>query len=129
MSAKPVSSPQENEETPRGSLQSYAWGFIYSIVLTAIPFLIVIKEQLTGWALTYTLLGFAVVQLLVQLVLFLHLGQESKPRWNTIAFLFAALVVLIVVIGSLWIMANLDYNVMTPAETDQYISEEELIKP
>ncbi len=116
------------EEIPRGTLLSYSLGFIFSIILTAIPFIIVINEFLSGWLLIFTLLGLAALQLFVQLALFLHLGHESKPRWNTIAFLFAGLVVLILVIGSLWIMANLDYRGMSPSETNQYVSDEELIK-
>lgn len=60
--------------------------------------------------LVFTLIGFAISQLLVQLIFFLHLGRGSNVRWNILVFLFATLVILIVVIGSLWIMNNLDYN-------------------
>ena len=103
----------------------YVAGFIFSIALTLIAFLMVDDRLLTGWGLTLTLLGFAIVQLLVQLLFFLHLDQESRPRWNLQAFLFMALVLLIIVLGSLWIMNNLNYRVMTPTETDKYIIEDE----
>jgi len=58
------------------------------------------------------LLGLAALQVLVQLFCFLHLGVEAKPRWNFMMFLFMAFTIAILVAGSLWIMANLDYNTM-----------------
>lgn len=48
----------------------------------------------------------------IQLFFFLHLGQESKPYWNSQLFLFMLTILVILVIGSLWIMHNLSYNVM-----------------
>ncbi len=51
-------------------------------------------------------------QALVQAVLFLHVGLESKPHWYLISFLFLLLVVVVVVGGSLWIMYNLNYQMM-----------------
>jgi cytochrome o ubiquinol oxidase operon protein cyoD len=68
--------------------------------------------------------GLAVVQLFVQLYFFLHMGDESKPRWNLMAFLFMLLVLVIVVFGSLWIMKNLDYH-MSPSDTSNYMMHEE----
>lgn len=55
-------------------------------------------------------LGF--IQTIVQLVLFLHLGSEPKPHWNMTVFLFMILVVVIIVLGSMWIMQNLNYRMM-----------------
>ena len=53
------------------------------------------------------LIVLAVAQLFVQLILFLHLGEERKPRWNLTALIFALLVVAILVGGTIWIMNNL----------------------
>lgn len=110
--------------TSRGTLRSYTIGFLLSVVLTLIPFYIVINELMAGWALALTLLGFAVGQLLVQLLFFIHLGQESKPRWNLLMFLSMLVVLLIVVGGSLWIMKNLNYHMM-PHDMEQQLIEEE----
>jgi cytochrome o ubiquinol oxidase operon protein cyoD len=71
------------------------------------------------------LAGLAVGQLLVQLGLFLHMGSEPKPRWNLMATLFSLMVVIIVVGGSLWIMNNLNYNMMSPSDTDNAIMHDE----
>ncbi len=54
------------------------------------------------------IIGLAVAQLFVQLIYFLHLGQEKKPRWNVITFAFAAFIVLVLVGGTVWIMYHLD---------------------
>jgi cytochrome o ubiquinol oxidase operon protein cyoD len=54
-------------------------------------------------------------------VFFLHLGRESKPRWNLNALLFAVLVVVIIVFGSLWIMHNLNYHMQNPQQINKYL--------
>jgi cytochrome o ubiquinol oxidase operon protein cyoD len=57
----------------------------------------------------------AIAQLLVQLFCFLHLGQESKPRWNLVALVFALFIVVVLVGGTLWIMHNLGHGQMQNA--------------
>jgi cytochrome o ubiquinol oxidase subunit IV len=111
-------------ETAHGTLGSYITGFALSVLFTLAPYYLVVNNVVTGPTLVL-LIGFALLQLLVQLVFFLHLGRESKPRWNAMLLLFAALVVIIVVVGSLWIMNNLNYNMMSPAETEQRLLQEE----
>lgn len=107
-------------------LSFYVFGFMLSILFTIIPYMLVVNERLSGWGLIFALFIFAFSQMAVQLYFFLHLGNEAKPRWNLLMFLFMSLVVGIVVLGSLWIMNNLDYGLSTQ-EVDKYIREEELI--
>ncbi|MFN7093920.1 MAG: cytochrome o ubiquinol oxidase subunit IV [Burkholderiales bacterium] len=95
-----------------GTLKSYIVGFILSIVLTIIPYLIVVDHMLIGNALLLTVVGLAVLQLLVQLVFFLHLSTASEQRWNLMTFMFTILILIILVVGTLWIMWNLNYNMM-----------------
>lgn len=95
-----------------GSLKAYVKGFITSIVLTAASFLLVITKALTGPILIYTLIGLALIQALCQLLFFLHVGEEPKPRWETLVFYFMVLILLIVAIGSIWIMHDLDERMM-----------------
>lgn len=106
MSRMVVSRP----ETRQGSVGSYALGFGLSLLLTAAAFGLVWSKALHGWALIGALFGLAVMQLLVQLLSFLHLSHESRPRWNLQVLVFAVGVVLIIVVGSLWIMQNLQYG-------------------
>lgn len=106
-----------------GSYLSYTVGFVLSIVFTLAAYFLVVDKVLSGRQLVLAIVGLAVAQLFVQLVFFLHLGRESRPRWNQMTFWFAALVVVIVVFGSIWIMENLDYNMM-PDEMNQYMLEQ-----
>lgn len=110
-----------------GSVKSYVSGFVISVILTIMAFLIVSNELASGSALLSMILGLAVIQLFVQAIFFLHLGKESKPRWNLQLFVFMVATVIIIVGGSLWIMANLDYHhqSMSPAETDSEIIKDE----
>jgi cytochrome o ubiquinol oxidase operon protein cyoD len=98
--------------TEHGTFKAYVLGFILSILLTVAAYLVVAEQLLAGWTLVFAIIGLAIAQMFVQLLLFLHLGKESKPRWNLLIFLFMALVVVILVFGSLWIMYNLNYRVM-----------------
>jgi cytochrome o ubiquinol oxidase operon protein cyoD len=104
---------QETKKEWHGTLKSYLIGFVASLLLTAISFSLVVTKFLSGNVLIYTLIGLALVQAIVQLLLFLHVGQEDKPRWETISFCFMVMCVLIIVIGSLWIMSDLDERVMS----------------
>lgn len=115
------------EETSHGSFQSYTIGFITSLVLTGTAYLMVVEHLFGGWTLILAISALAVLQLLVQLLFFLHLGRESRPRWNQSVFAFMLIVVGILVFGSLWIMKNLDYHHgnMTPQQTDDFITKDE----
>ena len=108
-----------------GSVYSYTIGFVLSLVLTFIPYLTVTQGNFSKWLTGFILATCAVLQVFVQLVFFLHLGQEKRPRWKTMSLGFAVMVLLILVFGSLWIMNNLNYNMMSPSETKSYIEHEE----
>lgn len=107
----------------------YITGFIYSVFLTLTAYFLVVNEVFSGWTVVFIILALAVLQLAVQLFYFLHINQEGKPRWNLITFFFAVQTVLIVVLGSVWIMVNLSYHHgrKTPAQIKEYIQEEEAI--
>lgn len=111
------------------SLSGYITGFFAAMGLTLLGYVLVNEhvmhnhQRFGHHALIYAVMALAVVQLFVQLYFFLHLGKEKKPRWNMIAFLFATGVVLILVIGSIWIMDHLNYNMMprSPQDTTKYM--------
>ncbi|MCD9022205.1 cytochrome o ubiquinol oxidase subunit IV [Cohnella silvisoli] len=87
-----------------GSLKSYVIGFLMSLVLTAIPLIVVLNHLLEGKAATLLLLGSAVLQFVVQLVYFMHLKEEGKPRYNLMVLILGLFIVLTIVAGSIWIM-------------------------
>ncbi|HEX4502883.1 MAG TPA: cytochrome o ubiquinol oxidase subunit IV [Scandinavium sp.] len=95
-----------------GSVKTYMTGFILSIILTLIPFWMVMNGSASHVVLIGCVLVAAVVQILVHLVCFLHMNSKSDEGWNLTAFVFTVLIIAIVVIGSIWIMWNLNYNMM-----------------
>ncbi|MET1032930.1 MAG: cytochrome o ubiquinol oxidase subunit IV [Candidatus Saccharimonadales bacterium] len=105
------------------TLRAYVTGFALSLMLTAAAYVSVVNEVLTGTMLIAIITCLAIAQLLVQLVFFLHLQRETKPRLNLMVFSFMLIVVGIIVIGSLWIMHNLDYNMM-PHDMNERMLEE-----
>lgn len=92
-----------------GSLKSYSIGFVCSIVLTIIPIAVVMNGWLEGVASKVVLMGAAVLQFVVQLIFFMHLREEQKPRYNLMALILGLIIVLVIVVGSMWIMV---YNMV-----------------
>ena len=107
-----MSSHQQIAGASHGTRTSYTIGFLLSIVLTAIPFALVMTSAMSQTALIATVVGFAVVQIIVHLVFFLHLNGKSEQRWNAVAFAYTIILLAIVVGGSIWIMYHLNANMM-----------------
>ncbi len=100
-----------------GSLRGYLIGFFLSVVLTAIPFWLVMGEVLPNkLATTAIILAFALVQILVHMVFFLHMTTAPDNTNNVLALAFGILIVALIVAGSLWIMAHLNHRMMTVDE-------------
>ena len=72
-----------------------------------------LTEKLTGIAKGAAVGAAAGVFVLAGLIYFLHLDGSSAQRWNVMAFLFTLLILAIVVVGSLWVMHNMNANMMT----------------
>lgn len=87
-----------------GSFRSYLIGFLLSIVLTIIPLVVVLNDWLEGTGAFAIMLISAILQFVVQLVFFMHLREEKKPRWNLMALLLGVLILATIVVGSIWIM-------------------------
>lgn len=102
----------EEKKLWHGTYISYGIGFFVSLIFTSISFLLVVYEAFPPTPLTYTIAGFALIQAIAQLGLFLHLGQEEKPNWETFIFSFMLLILLIIVVGSLWVMNDLNERMM-----------------
>jgi cytochrome o ubiquinol oxidase operon protein cyoD len=90
----------------------YVTGFVLSLVLTLAAYSLVVYGTMSGLWLLMTLGALALVQMVVQLIYFLHLGDEVGPRYKLWTFLAMAVTLLIVVVGSIWIMQNMNYNMM-----------------
>ncbi len=103
---------KEIQKEWHGTLKSYMIGFLGSILLTAISFFLVLSRLFSDQNLIYAVVALALIQGIGQLIFFLHMGQEAKPRWETLVFCFMVVVLLIIAIGSLWIMNDLNERMM-----------------
>lgn len=99
-------------DVAHGSVKSYVTGFVLSVILTLIPFAVVMTGDLGHGAIIAIIVVTAIAQILVQLVYFLHMNTSSEGSWNLLSFVFTVLIIAIVVVGSLWIMYNLNVNMM-----------------
>lgn len=106
------------------TLSAYVVGFIFSLVLTIIAYISVTQHLLSEVWLIAAILVLAFLQLIVQMTFFLHLNHESKPRWNSFLFFTTLIGIGILVIGSLWIMNHLNYN-MSPTDMSTFIIHDE----
>lgn len=105
---------------PHASAREYLTGFVLSLVLTAIPFALVMgKGVQNSTVLAVVLLAFAAVQIVVHMVYFLHMNARSEGGWNLLALVFTAVLVVIVLSGSLWVMHHLNSNMMPGAHEMQ----------
>lgn len=107
-----------------GSMKSYVIGFILSLVFTFIPYYLVVNQKLPSNFLLAAILSFAVLQMLVQIFFFLHLGRGPKPLYNVVFFVSTISIVLIVVGGSIVIMNNLQYNMPAMEQSKKLANDE-----
>ena len=96
-----------------GSLSSYLLGFALSVVLTAIPFWLVMSGALPSKPVTaLVILAFAAVQIVVHMVYFQHMSTASENGWTMMALIFTIVMVVIALSGSIWVMSHLNINMM-----------------
>ncbi|MEK7612778.1 MAG: cytochrome C oxidase subunit IV family protein [Patescibacteria group bacterium] len=102
------------------SIRTYITGFGASVLLTAAAFALVFQHTASGHVFpphelaVSMLVVLALLQLVVQLVCFLHVGRERGPYWHSAALAFALIIVCILVGGTLWIMSNLQQGHVEP---------------
>lgn len=103
---------QHDAGAGHGSVKSYIIGFVLSVILTAIPFALVMGHILPAATAIPAVMVLGLIQIIVHLVFFLHMNASSSQGWNNAAFAFTVIVVGILIVGSLWIMYHLDMNMM-----------------
>jgi len=99
-------------EIPHASMRDYAIGFVLSVVLTAIPFWLVMEKPFAAGVTAAIIMAFAVVQIVVHMIYFLHMTPRAEGGWSMTALVFTIIVVLIMLAGSLWVMHHLNTNMM-----------------
>lgn len=109
------------EETFASAVKRYVGGGILALTFTGIAFLAAIRDVFSGTVLAVFVLILAVLQLVVHMRYFLF-ENERLLSWRSVSFYFTIFTALVVIIGSLWIMMNLNYNMgMTPEQMNEYM--------
>ncbi len=117
--ARHVHGHAHDPNVPHATFRGYMIGFLLSVVLTAIPFWLVMGKVLHNpQATIWIVLAFAVVQILVHMGYFLHLNTSSEGGWNMLALIFTIVLVVITLSGSLWVMYHMNANMMPMSAQD-----------
>jgi cytochrome o ubiquinol oxidase operon protein cyoD len=111
--------PRVGENDHSGTFVTYTAGLVFALLLTGTSFLVSQTDLLWEPGVPAGLAVLAIAQMGVHLVFFLHIGTGPDNTNTVLALAFGILIVALVVSGSLWIMANLNANMMSPSELMQ----------
>ena len=102
-----------DDRAPHATVKGYLTGFILSVILTAIPFWLVMGNVFENSSTTaFVILAFAAVQMVVHMIYFLHMNARSEHGWSMLALIFTVVIVVITLSGSLWVMYHMNHNMM-----------------
>ena len=95
------------------TMGDYVKGFILAVILTAIPFYLVMNGIITDRATAVGVLGlFAIIQVLVHMVYFLHMNGKIQGGWTMLSTIFTIVFLAVTIIGTLWVMFHMNANMM-----------------
>lgn len=103
---------QEMQHKWHANFKGYLIGFLASFILTSVSFLLVIFDFFPPVILIGVITILGMTQAIVQLIYFLHLLGEGALRWEPLLFFLMIIVLLIIALGSLWVMSDLSLRVM-----------------
>lgn len=99
--------------TGKKKLGIYAVGFIICSILTLIAFGVVMANSFSRMVTFSIIYSAAIIQFLIQVICFLRLNMQTvQGKINVMSFLFTGVIIFSIICGSLWIMWNLNYNMM-----------------
>ena len=98
---------------PHGTFRDYMTGFVLAVILTAIPFFLVMARPIESAGYTAAIvLACAFAQILVHMVFFLHMTPTAEDGWLLLSTIFAIVFLVITLAGSIWIVFHLNRNMM-----------------
>jgi len=104
-----------DHDTLHITVGGYMTGFVLAVILTAIPFWLVMGKVFANPTVTtFVILGFAMVQIYVHMVFFLHMTSKAEGGWPWMSLIFTLLLVVITLSGSMWVMYHLKTNMTLP---------------
>lgn len=109
----------DHDEAAHGTLKSYITGFVLSVILTAIPFWLVMNHVIVDSnTSTLVIMALGFVQIIVHMHYFLHMNTKSEGGWTFLALMFTVVVVVITLAGSIWVMYHMNGNMMPMKPAD-----------
>lgn len=106
-------SGHHGEPVVHATFRGYTTGFVLAVVLTAIPFWLVMGDVLDNHILTIAIIvALGAVQIGVHMFFFLHVDARGEQGWTLLSLLFTGMLIVILLVGSLWIMFHLHGNTM-----------------
>jgi cytochrome o ubiquinol oxidase operon protein cyoD len=106
------------------SYGKYIFGFVSSVVLTLTAYVLGTRRTFSTNIIVACIASLALVQFVLQMLFFLHIGEERKPRWKQLVMWFMLGIVFLIVGGSIWIMNNLNSR-MTPQQMERYMKSQD----
>ena len=104
-----MTTPARNTDA---KFNAYMTGFVLAVILTAVPFILVAFKLVSATTTLVVIAVLALIQVLVHLRYFLHLDFKDTPRENLATLAFTAVLIIIMIGGSLWIMFDLHARMM-----------------
>ena len=105
-----------DHDTLHITVGGYMTGFVLAVILTAIPFWLVMGKVFANPTVTtFVILAFAIVQIYVHMVFFLHMTSKAEGGWPWLSLIFTLVLVVITLSGSMWVMYHLKTNMMLPS--------------
>ena len=102
-----------HDDGPHSTFSGYMIGFFLSIILTAIPFAVVMGDVFENRTTTVAVIAFfAVVQIIVHMVYFLHMNGKVEGGWTLMSTIFTLVFVAVTLAGTLWVMYHMNTNMM-----------------
>lgn len=108
---------EHHEDHSHGTLGQLITGFVLAAILTIVPFALVMSGvEINRLVLMGIIMLLAAIQIIVHLVYFLHLKSNVEQGWTVAATVLAIIILVIILVGSLWVMHNMNENMMPPMD-------------
>lgn len=121
-----------HDDGPHSTFSGYIIGFFLSVILTAIPFAVVMGDMFESRNVTIAVVSiFAAAQVLVHMHYFLHMNAKIEGGWTLLSTIFTVVFLGIILAGTLWVMYHMNANMM-PAHAghpDQPAMQIEVVQP
>ena len=109
---------EDSGDAAHFTLRTYLTGFLVSALLTLAAFWTVMARPFSARVAAVLVVTLAIAQILVQTRAFLHVNARAQGGWILVAYVFTAVLLLIAIGGSLWIMFHLNTNMMPSMMSD-----------